>query len=489
MKKIIPFFILILLLLFSIQGCQKDQDDVIVTPVGTTANLEVQNFIWKGLNQYYLWQADVPNLADNRFANQTALDAFLVNYKVPKDLFDALRVSPTIDRFSWMVDDYVTLEQSLQGTSKNNGVEFGLSYKPNSTTEVFGYVKYIIPGSDAATKDIRRGEMFTAVNGTQLTVSNYESLLFGTNDSYTLNMADYNGTTINSNGKTVTLTKTTLTENPILIKNVITVGAKKIGYLMYNGFFADFDLQLNTAFGDFKAQGITDLVLDLRYNSGGSVRTATYLASMITGQFTGKVFAKQQWNSKINAYYEKEDPNGLRNFFTDKIGSTPINSVNMSKVYILTTKSSASASELVINGLKPHIDVIQIGDLTTGKNVGSVTLYDSPDFTAKNRNAKHKYAMQPIVLKIVNSDDFGDYFNGLTPTHELKETISTFGVLGNENEPLLKLAIAKITGTGKMTTQSTGKQFEFFKDSKSMNPFGNQMYLEKAPDGLQKAFN
>jgi C-terminal processing protease CtpA/Prc len=210
---------------------------------------------------------------------------------------------------------------------------------------------------------------------------------------------------------------------------------------------------------------------------------------MITGQFTGKVFAKQQWNPKINDYFEKNDPDGLSNFFTDKIGSSPINSVNMTKVYILTTKSSASASELVINGLKPHINVVQIGDATTGKNVGSVTLYDSPDFTEKNKNPKHKYAMQPIVLKIVNSAGFGDYFNGLTPTHELKETISTFGILGNENEPLLKLAIAKITGTGKSVPQSTGKQFEFFKDSKSSNPFGNQMYLDKAPRGLQKAFD
>jgi carboxyl-terminal processing protease len=484
MKKFIPFFILLLLLLITAQACQKDQDDTIVGSSSSTANLEVQNFIWKGLNQYYLWQTDVANLADNRFANQAALDAFLTNYKVPQNLFDALRVSPTIDRFSWMVDDYVTLEQSLQGITKNNGVEFGLSYKPNSTTEVFGYVRYIIPGSDASTKDIRRGEIFTAVNGTPLTTTNYQSLLFGTNDNYTLNMADYNGTTFSSNGKTVQLTKTTLSENPILIKNVITVGAKKIGYLMYNGFYADFDSQLNAAFGDFKTQGITDLVLDLRYNSGGSVRTATYLASMITGQFTGKVFAKQQWNTKINSYFETNDPNGLRNFFTDKIGSTPINSVNMSKVYILTTKSSASASELVINGLKPHINVVQIGDVTTGKNVGSVTLYDSPDFSATNRNPKHKYAMQPIVLKIVNSEGFGDYFNGLTPTHELKETISTFGVLGDVNEPLLKLAIAKITGTGKMTTQSTGTQFNFFRDSKSMNPFGNQMYLEKAQKRL-----
>lgn len=489
MKKIISFLAVVFVTLISLQSCQKDTDDAVVVPVNPTVNLEVQNFIWKGLNQYYLWQTDVLNLADNRFASQTALDAFLINYKVPQDLFDALRVSPTIDRFSWMVDDYVTLEQSLQGTSKNNGVEFGLSYKPNSTTEVFGYVRYIIAGSDAATKDIKRGEMFTAVNGTQLTVNNYESLLFGSNDSYTLNMADYNGTNVTSNGKTVTLTKTTLTENPILIKNVITVGSKKIGYLMYNGFYADFDAQLNAAFGEFKSQGITDLVLDLRYNGGGSVRTATYLASMITGQFTGKVFAKQQWNTKINTYYEANDPNGLRNFFTDKIGTTPINSVNMTKVYILTTKSTASASELIINGLKPHINVVQIGDLTVGKNVGSVTLYDSPDFGPNNKNTNHKYAMQPIVLKIVNSDGFGDYFNGLTPTHELKETISTYGVLGDVNEPLLKLAIAKITGTGKSAPQNSRKQFEYFKDSKSMNPYRNEMYLEKAPAGLQKALD
>lgn len=486
MKKIIHLTTVLLISLFTFQSCQKDNDDAVINP---TTNLEVQNFIWKGLNQYYLWQTDVPNLADNRFANQAALDAFLVNYSVPQNLFDALRVSSTIDRFSWMVDDYVTLEQSLQGTTKNNGVEFGLSYKPNSTTDIFGYVRYIIPGSDAANKDIRRGELFTAVNGTQLTVSNYQNLLFGTNDNFTLNMADYNGTTVVSNGKTVALTKTLLTENPILINKVITVGTKKIGYLMYNGFYADFDTQLNNAFGELKSQGVTDFVLDLRYNSGGSVRTATYLASMITGQFTGRVFAKQQWNSKINAYFEANNPNGLRNFFTDKIDTTPINSLNMTKVYILTTKSTASASELVINGLKPHIDVVQIGDITTGKNVGSVTLYDSPDFTATNRNPKHKYAMQPIVLKIVNSADFGDYFNGLTPTHELKETISTFGVLGDVNEPLLKLAIGKITGTAKAVQQSAGKQFDYFRDSKSITGFRNQMYLEKAPEGLQKALD
>ena len=481
MKKTFQFTLLLLTAVFTFQSCQ-DNDDV-----APTSNLEVQDFIWKGLNQYYLWQADVPNLGDDRFANQAALNTFLSGYPEPETLFDALRVDESIDRFSWIVDDYLELEGQLQGTSKNNGVEFGLSYMPGSTTEIFGYVKYIIANSDAANKNIKRGDFFTAVNGTKITAGNYQSLLFSANENYTLNLADYNGTTIVGNGKSVSLTKTVLTENPILVNKVITSGTHKIGYLVYNAFYADFDSKLNDAFGALKSAGVTDLVLDLRYNSGGSILSATRLASMITGQFTGKVFAKQQWNAKIQAFFEKEDPNSLNNYFTDKIDSTPINSLNMTKVYILTANGTASASELVINGLEPHINVIQIGDVTVGKNVGSVTLYDSATFGSENRNPKHKYAMQPIVLKIVNSVGFGDYFNGLQPDYLLKETISTYGVLGAPSEPLLSTAIGKITGTTRMLKQNTGINFEFFKDSKSIKGIQNQMYIEKAPEGLLKA--
>ena len=482
MKKTVQFTLLLFIAVFIFQSCQ-DNDDV-----APSANLEVQDFIWKGLNQYYLWQPDVPNLGDDRFANQNALNSFLSGYSKPETLFDALRVNESIDRFSWIVDNYLELEGQLQGTSKNNGVEFGLSYMPGSTTEIFGYVKYIIANSDAATKNIKRGDFFTAVNGTKITLNNYNSLLFGANENYTLNLADYNGTTIVGNGKSVSLTKTVLTENPILVNKVlITPGSHKIGYLMYNAFYADFDTKLNDAFGELKSAGITDLVLDLRYNSGGSILSATRLASMITGQFTGKVFAKQQWNPKIQAFFEKEDPNSLNNYFTDKISNTPINSLNMNRVYILTANGTASASELVINGLKPHIDVVQIGDVTVGKNVGSVTVYDSPDFTDEKRNPNHKYAMQPIVLKIVNSAGFGDYFNGLQPNYTLKETLSTLGTLGDTAEPLLSAAISKITGTGRMMKQTPGKEFQLFKDSKSMSRFKNEMYIDKAPEGLLKA--
>jgi carboxyl-terminal processing protease len=479
MKPTYKFALLLFLVVFSFQGCQ-DMDDT-AAPI----NLEVQDFIWKGLNQYYLWQADVPNLSDDRFASQDALNTFLRGYPVPEELFNALRVDKSIDRFSWIVDDYLELEGALQGTTKNDGAEFGLVYKAGSTTEIFGYVRYIIPGSDAATKDIRRGSIFYGINGTQLTVSNYQTLL--ALESYTLNLADYNAGTITPNGKSVALTKTVLAENPILINTVITNGTHKIGYLMYNGFYADYDNKLNEAFASLKSQGVTDLVLDLRYNSGGSVLTATRLASMITGQYTGKVFAKQQWNPKINSYFESNNPDALKNLFTDKIGNTSINSLNLTKIYILTTKSSASASELVINGLKPYMNVVQIGDITTGKNVGSVTLYDSPTFGTENRNPNHRYAMQPIVLKIVNADGFGDYFNGLTPTYQLKENLGNLDILGNTTEPLLSTAIGKITGTGKMLKQSPEKDFNYFKDTKSLNGLQNQMYIEKAPEGILKA--
>ena len=483
MKSKIHFIIVLLLAVFTFQGCQ-DQDDV---PVPT--DLEIQDFIWKGLNLYYLWQADVPNLSDDKFVYQSNLNAFLAGYPVPENLFNALRVDKTIDRFSWMVSDYLELEGMLQGTTKNNGVEFGLSYKSSGSTEIIGWVRYIIPNSDASTKDIHRGEVFYGVNGTQLTISNYQALLFSSDTNYTLNMADINGGTFTPNGKSVALTKTDLKENPILINKVIPSGSHKIGYLLYNGFYSNYDSQLNDAFGTLKSQGITDLVLDLRYNGGGSVQTATRLASMITGSFTGQVFAKQQWNAKIESYFNTNNPDQLKNFFTNKIGTTPINSVNMTKVYILTSKSTASASELVINGLmaEPYIDVVQIGDTTTGKNVGSVTLYDSPTFGKEKRNPNHRYAMQPIVLKIVNAAGLGDYYNGLNPNYPLKETLSNLGVLGNESEPLLSTAIGKITGVSRMMKQSPAKEFELFKDSKSRNELQNQMYLDKAPEGLLKA--
>jgi len=488
MKTILRSVLLIFLLAFSLQSCE-DEDDV-----AAPADLQVNDFVWRGLNQVYLWQADVPNLADDRFANKDAFNSFLAGYSKPEELFEDLLNKPVskypinaIDRFSWIVDDYTVLEQELNGISKNNGVDFRLTRVSEGSNDLVGYVRYIIANSDASTKDVKRGYFFTAVNGTKLTVSNYEALLLNS-ESYTLNFADYNGSAFVLNGKSVSLTKTTLEENPILINKVINSNEHKIGYLMYNGFYADYDARLNEAFGELKAQGVTDLVLDLRYNGGGSVRTATRLASLITGQFDGKIFSKRQYNIKLMASMSTDELETLNDRFVNNIDGTALNSLNLSKVYILTTDNTASASELVINGLKPYINVVQIGETTIGKNVGSFTVYDSETLTKTKVNPNHKYAMQPLVLKIANSEDFGDYTSGLTPTYLQQEFVTSYGVLGETNEPFLATAISKITGvTAKRIQDDKQLVLPYFSDSKKINGVRNEMYLETAPKEFLKA--
>jgi C-terminal processing protease CtpA/Prc len=122
-----------------------------------------------------------------------------------------------------------------------------------------------------------------------------------------------------------------------------------------------------------------------------------------------------------------------------------INSLNLSKVHFIITNESASASEVIINGLNPYIDVRLVGETTSGKYTGSITLYDSENFTKNGVNPNHKYAMQPIVMEGVNK--LGEKsVEGYQPHIEISERVSTYGVIGDPNEPLLRTAIDDIIG-------------------------------------------
>jgi C-terminal processing protease CtpA/Prc len=473
-------FIFFSLLIF--QSCE-DMDD---KPVPSA--LEIKDFIWKGLNLYYLWQADQPKLADDLFATQRDLNIFLEEYETPESLFADLKVAPTIDRFSVMFSDYRVLENALQGGFKTNGIEFSLRFKDATQTDIFGYVRYILPNTSASSQGVERGMIFYAVNNIQMSASN-ESVWRAAlrEDTYTLQFADYDSGNITPNGVSLSFTKAQYTENPVYITNVIEVEDKRIGYLMYNGFFSNFESQLNQAFGQLKAANVTHLVLDLRYNSGGSVDTATRLASMITGQYNGQVFARQVWNQKVMSFFNQQNPEQLINRFTNQLGNgNAINSLNLNKVYVLTTGITASASELVINSLKPYIDVVQIGDITTGKNDGSITLYDSPTFGSSNRNPNHRYAMQPLVLKIADKNGDGEYQDGIEPIPSLRqsENVANLGVLGDQNEPYLNTAINDILLNGRIGNRYFEPNELQVDNSKSMRKLSDEMYLENVPEGL-----
>lgn len=430
-KKIVVLFLISSLFI----SCFEDLDDVIKP----ASPLEIQNFVYRGLNYFYLYKADTPELANDAFSSQEAKENFLKRFDSPESLFEYLR-SPQ-DRFSRIFDDYIVIENALAGVSMSNGMEYGLVYFPDNSRNVFGYVRYILPNTDAETKGLQRGQIFTTVDGVQLNENNYNDLL--SRDSYSLGFATYDGTTFQPTGDSVQLTKTQYDENPVFIAKTLDLQGQKIGYLMYNAFIRGNDTDLNNAFATFKSNGITDLILDLRYNGGGSVETATDLASMITGQFNGQVFYKEFWNADRQADYARS---GL--FDSQISNGAPINSLNLSTVYVLTSSNTASASELVINGLDPYINVVQIGDATTGKFQASFLMYDAPapNFSKNQASLSHRYVMLPLVFKTSNKVGHTDFNEGLMPDVALKEDFLQLGELGDPSEPLLSEALNSILG-------------------------------------------
>ena len=479
MKRLLLFTLLCGSLMTS---CSEDMDDVVDDGVlDDPENVEIEDFIYRGMDEIYLYKPDIPELADDYFANDDEYYEYLVAWDSPADLFYSGMVASQ-DRFSYITDDYIELENSFSGISQTTGVDYRL-YRFSNSNDVFGVVRYIVPGSNAEGTAIERGDLFTEVNGESLTVSNYASLL--SSPSVTFTLAEINDNMVSNTGEEVTIATSEVTENPVLIQEVLEVEGLKIGYLMYNSFVADFDQQLNNAFAYFASENIEHLVLDLRYNGGGRVSSATALASMITGSYTGEIFAKQQWNEDYQNYFLATDPDRLFNYFTDELqGGTALNQLNLTDLYVIGTSSTASASELVINGLKPYIDVYLIGNTTTGKSQASVTLYDSSNFGRTNANPNHTYAIQPLVYESVNADDIVVPYDGIDPDVEIEESLSNLGVLGDASEPMLAAAINAITGnTAAVQAMTRQREFNYqeFEERASLQPNYKRMYIDELP--------
>jgi carboxyl-terminal processing protease len=478
LSRISTFLLLIILL----TNCKKDiKPEPVVIDEATVVN----KFIYNRLKQYYLWSDQVPNLYAN-FAKKDSLNAFLNRYADPNLLFtDLLYKYKTIDKWSFIVDDSKVIDDWVQGISETMGFDFML-YRVGTAGDVFGVVRYIYKGSPAEKAGIKRGDLFMKVDGTQLTVDNYQTLLF-TNATYTLSMASISGNYISLNGNSVTMTAVTMQENPILLDTVLNIETHKIGYLVYNGFNSLFDIQLNDVFKKFKDAGITSLILDLRYNGGGSVQSAKYLASMIYGTATSEVFIKSRYNSDFQNYIvQTYGASSLIENFTNVIANTEtsplahINTLNLKKLYVITSDNTASASELLINGLKPYMTVFSVGINTAGKYVGSLTIKDWDDNGVVNPN--NNWAMQPIVVKISNANDISDFVDGLTPNYLAEEDIASLLPFGDQNETLLRVALNDIQGiaqSGKKSLKSEELGLKKVFDSQDIKPFAKQMYINK----------
>lgn len=477
MKK--PLFIFSALLFILFWGCESTTNSDVAAEVS-----QEKQFVWNGLNLWYFWQENVPELADDRFPDDESLNEFLSSFSNERELFEAL-IYRTEDDFSIFIDNYEEFEQAQQGRSESFGFSFGLVQIDGSSSEVFGYVQYVFDPS-AEQAGLSRGDIFTRVGDTQITVNNYQSLLNGDNLELTMSeIEDTNPLVITDTGETVDIQAMTIQENPVYLSRILETGSATVGYLVFNSFRFNYHEELNNAFGEFSAEGVDELVLDLRYNAGGAVVTSTLLASMISGQDDSTVFAEFMYNEKQEErnelyYFLEEVPVwDQQGEFVDWFDN--MNQLSLDRVHVLTSRATASASETLINGLAPFMDVILIGQQTVGKDEGSVTLYDSPpDYNDKDlANPDHMRAMQPIVFKIFN-ERLEDYPNGFFPQEEIREIdyLDDLPPLGDENEPLLARALQLINGEAVARIQpSLLLQGEIIIESRNLTPIDTGMYI------------
>lgn len=427
-------------------SCFEDNDDnLIITS-------DVKDFIWKGMNEFYVYGNDVPDLRNtrfglnglnNRYESTPEYTEFLNGFSSPESLFDAIIFDPgNTDRFSLLFPDLFEAIELFNGTSETNGLSRLFGFERNGSFYV--RVGLVLNGSNADLAGVRRNMVISSVNGTTLTETNANNLLSGS--TITLNLADYddNGTeiitddTVTPNGQSITVTREEFTDNPVHRVEVIQEGTETIGYIMYNSFRDNFETELNQAFGQLAAANVDHLVLDLRYNGGGAIVTAARLASMITGQFNDEPFSNAVFGPN------RQEDNTTFNFTNSITGGAGINSLNLDKVYVLTTGRSASASELIINSLKPYIEVVQIGTTTTGKTTINRLLFDSPDFGTSQVTSAHTYALFPLIGDSTNRNNVPVPSTGLIPDVTIEESSANLGTLGDRDEPLLAAAITEI---------------------------------------------
>ncbi len=392
------------------------------------------------MDEAYLWFDEVPavdptlplysNVNDVRASLGAYFDDLLTPARTPsgklKDEFS----------FTYPTSDWIALSQA--GAGAGYGIEWilGQSTPPRNLR-----IAYVDPGTPAAAAGLARGWAVRSINGVSIddptpggvATINEGAFAPRAGTAYTFEFLDRAGAT-----RTVMLTAGPVTRVPVQNARVFNVGGERVGYLTFNDHIAPAEGQLVTAFADFARQGVTDLVLDLRYNGGGFLYIASQVSYMIAGgtRTRGKVFERLRFNSKRVA--DNNDPANVLPFFGLTSGRSnsgtsadqPLPQLNLSRVFILTSADSCSASESIINGLRGiGVAVHLIGATTCGKPFG---------FTAKD-NCGLSYF--PIEFQGSNDAGFGDFADGFMPTCAVADDLDR--LLGDPSEGMLAAALAR----------------------------------------------
>mgnify|MGYP000307574554 CR=1 FL=1 len=332
----------------------------------------------------------------------------------------------------------------------------------NQPTGEYGLVvTSVYPDSPASEAGFRRGTFFAQYNGAAITAANLNSVygtLIAPGGASTVKLTE------NKQGaQPVSLTAREIYPNPVIHSEVITSGAHRIGYLVYDSFDAAYDDELLAAVKKLKDGNITDMVLDLRNNGGGHVISSNMLSTCIAGAACqGKVYEYYRYNDSRMATVEKtaretgkEYDTAAKKFFDefyygDYYGVDLRNyALNMTRLYVLVTGNTASSSEAVINTLRglDGFTVKLIGEKTNGKNVGM----EVSKFTVGN----YSYELAPISFQGYNAKQVTVDKNGLAVDTACEEWDGELKDYGDRSEPMLAAALSQITGQKSVSVSGT----------------------------------
>lgn len=343
----------------------------------------VKNAIYTTMKEWYFWNQELPETVD--FSKSTSNDEFL----------SQITFQP-LDRFS-----YLTTAEAFNNSfvGRNAGHGFGFAF--DATEKLF--LTFVFAESPAGKDGWKRGWEITEINGKSIaeykTSSGGYDFKLGTSDpgisnTFTFKLPDGTSTTrIN--------VKAEYQSNSVLHQNIFQAGGKKVGYWAYQSFKATAGLsptrssEVQSSMEYFQSNAIQELIIDLRYNGGGSVAVAEQICNyLIQASNTNKVM----YTNKLNSL--KTSLNNSKNF--SKIGN-----LNLNRIIFITSRGSASASELIINSLNPYMDLILIGDKTFGKPVGSFPL------SRYNRTlSENNVELVPITFATANVEGKAEFFDG-----------------------------------------------------------------------------
>ena len=412
---------------------------------------EVNKWIYNLMESNYLWNENIPELTlDHSLDYEKFLTSMLDGVASFNDANhdDGYWLNGKRQNYYSFIESNAPVARSAGETVTSSGLWITPTILGPNDNDPCGFaVIWVTPGSPAAEAGVKRGDFIRTVNKIAVTTSNYKSLggsVLNGNVTVDLNSVKFvnNVAEITPRVASVLIGKSTFVDPSIYKWDVITTDSgKKIGYLLYMGFHTDFDAELIEVFSQFKAQGIDELIVDLRYNNGGHVSSSTVLGTLIAGQaHKGDIYVRTTYNKarsdagevgeyRIGIAENPESANGH-----EAIEKALDKSLGLSQIFVIGTEKTASASELLINGLRGlDIKVNLIGTTTNGKNVGM------EGWWTKINN--YTFYFYPITFYCENAKGFRNYSNGFTPDLELNDAPIYPGEFGTTDDILSNYAI------------------------------------------------